>query len=172
MSWQGQISTIVRHLISDTDPTDYTFSDHRLETGILVSAQLVISQADFVNDYQVNVEACLLSPDPTDSDTKDNDFITLVSLKAACIILGGMIRKESGCAIHVKDGPSMIDSRGVTQTLIVLYESICSKFEDALFSYESGESSINGQAILGPYAPGSDLIARNNSDHRSGGYFN
>jgi len=41
-----------------------------------------------------------------------------------------------------------------------------------LFAYESGESSNIGQAILGPYSPGSDLITRNVIDHRSGGYLN
>jgi hypothetical protein len=172
MSWQGQMTTIVRHLINDTDSTNYSFTDHRLETTILVASQLVISQTDFINNYDVNVDGCKLSPDPTSSATKDNDFITLVCLKSACIIRGGDIRSESGNAISIKDGPSAIDLRGVTQTLAMLYKDMCEKYESALFSYESGESSINGQAILGPYSPGSDLITRNGIDHRSGGYLN
>ena len=49
---------------------------------------------------------------------------------------------------------------------------MCEKYENMLFAYESGESSINGQAILGQYSPGSDLIKRNGIDQRSGGYFN
>lgn len=172
MSWQGQMSTIVRHLVNDTDPSSYKFTDNRIETSILVASQLVISETDFVNTYDINVESCRLLPDPTGSATKDNDFITLVCLKTACIILGGDIRSESGNAISIKDGPSAIDLRGVTQTLTILYKDMCEKYQTALFSYESGESSTNGQAILGPYSPGSDLISRNNQDHRSGGYLN
>jgi len=172
MSWQGQMTTVVRHLINDVDPSAYKFTDNRLETSILVAAQLVISETYFDNPYTINVESCKLSPDPTDSDTKDNDFIALACLKAACIILGGDIRSESGNAISIKDGPSAIDLRGVTQTLTLLYKDMCEKYDNMLFAYESGESSNIGQAILGPYSPGSDLITRNGIDHRSGGYLN
>jgi hypothetical protein len=172
MSWQGQMSTIVRYLINDTDSENYSFSDNRLETSILVAAQLVISEVDFANAYSINVESCLLSPDPTDAATKDNDFITLVSLKSACIILGGEVKKEAANAVSIKDGVSAIDTRGIAQTLLVLHKDMCSKYEEAVFNYESGESSSSGQAILSPYSPGSDFITRNNTDHRSGGYFN
>jgi|TARA_B100001939_G_C16787448_1_gene549795 hypothetical protein len=172
MSWQGQMTTVVRHLVNDTDSASYKFSDDRLETSILVAAQLVISETEFTNSYEINVEGCGLSPDPTDSGTKDNDFVALVCLKTACIILGGDIRSESGNAISIKDGPSAIDLRGVTQTLALLYKDMCEKYENMLFAYESGESSVNGQAILSPYSPGSDLITRNGIDHRSGGYLN
>lgn len=170
MSWQGQMSTVVRHLINDVDSTAYTFSDNRVETSILVAAQLSLMNVDYTNEYTINVEACTLSPDPTDTDTKDDPFIALTCLRAACIILGAEIRKESGNAISIKDGPSAIDLRGVTSILAVLYKDLCAKYEHALLEYRAG-NSINGQSILGPYSPGSDLINRNYSDHRSGGYF-
>ena len=171
MSWQGQMSTVVRHLISDVDPTAYTFSANRIETSILVAAQLITMNVDFNNTYTINVESCALYPDPTDTDTKDNPFIALTCLRAACIVIGGDIRKESGNAISIKDGPSAIDLRGVTSTLTVLYKDLCEKYEHALLEYRAG-SSVAGQSILGPYSPGSDLVNRNYSDHRSGGYFN
>ena len=91
MSWQGQMSTVVRHLISDVDPTAYTFSANRIETSILVAAQLSIMNIDFNNTYTVNVESCSLSPDPTDTETKDDPFIALICLRAACIIIGSEI---------------------------------------------------------------------------------
>ena len=77
MSWQGSMTTIVRHLINDIDSTSYTFSTDRVETTILVAAQLLIMNVDFNNDYDINVEAVTLSPDPTDTDTKDDPFIAL-----------------------------------------------------------------------------------------------
>lgn len=171
MSWQGQMSTIVRHLVNDLDPNTYKYSDNRIETSILVASQLMIMNVDFNNAYNINVETCKLSPDPTDEATKDNPFITLSSLRAACIIIGSEIRSESGNAISIKDGPSAIDLRGVTQTLTVLYKDLCQKYENLLLEYRAG-SSVAGHAILGPYAPGADGITRNNTDHRSGGYFN
>ena len=171
MSWQGQMSTIVRHLVNDLDASSYKYSDHRIETSILVASQLMIMNVDFNNTYDINVESCLLSPDPTDAATKDNPFVTLSCLRAACIIVGSEIRSESGNAISIKDGPSAIDLRGVTQTLTVLYKDLCQKYENLLLEYRAG-SSVSGHAILGPYAPGADGITRNNTDHRSGGYFN
>ena len=171
MSWQGQMSTVVRHLISDVDPTAYTFSANRIETSLLVAAQLTTMNVDFNNTYTINVESCSLSPDPTDTDTKDNPFIALVCLRTACIIIGSEIRKESGNAISIKDGPSAIDLRGVTQTLAVLYKDLCEKYEHLLLEYRAGNSVV-GHAVLGPYSPGSEFISRNNTGHRSGGYFN
>lgn len=171
MSWQGQMGTIVRHLVNDLDPSSYTYSDDRIETAILVASQLMIMNVDFNNVYDINVESCRLSPDPTDSGTKDNAFITLSCLRAACIIIGSEIRSESGNAISIKDGPSAIDLRGVTATLTVLYKDLCEKYENLLLEYRAG-NSVAGHAILGPYSPGSEFISRNNTDHRSGGYFN
>ena len=109
MSWQGEMGTIVRHLINDVDSSSYSFSTSRIETSILVAAQLSSFNVDFTNEYTINVEGCSLSPDPTDTDTKDNAFLAIICLRAACIIVGSEIRSESGNAISIKDGPSSID---------------------------------------------------------------
>lgn len=171
MSWQGQLSTIVRHLLNDVDHTNYKYTSKRLETTIIVAAQLVILDADFNNTYSINVESCQLSPDPTDLETKDNAFITLVALKSACIILGSEARTESGNAISIKDGPSAIDLRGVSGTLLTLYKDLSEKYEQALTSHLAGNSMF-GAAILGPYSPASDFVTRNYSDSDlRGGYF-
>ena len=158
MSWQGQMSTILRYLIDDVDSTSYKFSDDRIETTLLVAAQLVTLEVDLGNTYTINVEQCKLSPDPTDTDTKDNAFINLVCLKAAVVIVGSQIRRESSNAISIKDGPSAIDLRGVAGTLTVLYKDLSEKYEKLLLDYRTG-NSIAGKSILGPYSPGSEYIA-------------
>jgi hypothetical protein len=165
------MSTIVRHLVDDLDATKYKYSPNRIETAILVSAQLTIMNVDFNNEYSINVEGCTLSPDPTDVDTKDDPFIALISLRTATIIVGSEIRSESGNAISIKDGPSAIDLRGVSATLTVLYKDLSDKYENLLLEYRAG-SSVAGQAILGPYSAGSDLVSRNYTDHRAGGFLN
>jgi hypothetical protein len=171
MSWQGQISTMVRHIINDVNPTNYKYNDKRIETSILVSSFLVQIDADFINNYEVNVEQCYLSPDPTDTETKDNEFIALVAMKTACMIIGSEAKSESANAISIKDGPSAIDLRGVSNTLVILYKDLCEKYEAMLIDYRAG-NSLAGQAILGPYSPGSDFIARTHSDYdHRGGYF-
>ncbi|NDG30920.1 hypothetical protein EB118_12705 [bacterium] len=172
MSWQGQMSTIVRHLINDLDPENYKYTTNRIESSILVSAFLVAREADFSNSYDINVENCGINPDPTESDTKDQDFIILTCLKTACIIIGSELKIEAANAISIKDGPSAIDLRGVASTLSVLYKDLCEKYEAAMMDYRAG-GSIAGQAVLGPYSPGSDFVIRTYTDNdlRGGGYF-
>ena len=170
MSWQGEISTMVRHFVNDLDSTNYKYSVKRLETAILVSAQLVTFDIDLDTDYTINVEQCGLSPDPTDSP-KDNAFINLTALKTACVILGSEVRTEASNSISIKDGPSAIDLRGVSNTLMILYKDICEKYDQLVYDYVAG-GSLAGQAILGPYSPGSDFVARTHTnDNRRGGYF-
>jgi len=172
MSWQGQMSTIVRYLINDVDPSSYKYSDKRIETSILVASYLVTHDTSFPNNYQINVEQCLLSPDPTDQETKDEAFVVLTSMKTACIIVGSEIKSEASNAISVRDGVSSIDLRGVASTLTVLYKDLCDKYEKLLFDYKEDDRALAGKAILGPYSPGSDFIARTHSDYDfRGGYF-
>lgn len=172
MSWQGQMSTIVRHLINDLDPTNYKYSTKRIESSVLVAAYMVSIEGEFKNAYEINVEQCELVPDPTETDTKDRDFVILTCLKTACIIIGSEIRVEASNAISIKDGPSAIDLRGVASTLTVLYKDLCEKYDAAMLDYRAG-NSIAGNAILGPYSPGSDFVIRTYTDNdlRGGGYF-
>lgn len=172
------MGTIVRYLIDDVEPDSYTYSDLRIETTILVAGQLTQGDVSFPNNYNINVENCTLSPDPTDTAAEDKAFITLICLRSACIIVGSAIRSEAGNAISIKDGPSAIDLRGVTGTLSVLYKDLCAKYEAALMDYKTSalvgdaDGNIIGQGILGPYSPGSDQISRNNyGSNRAGGYF-
>lgn len=171
MAWQTDMTTIVRYLISDVDSSNYKFIDSRIQTTILVAATFVTNDLNFNNDYTIDLSATTLSPDPTDSATKEGNFITLTCLKTACIMIGGEIRLESGNAISIKDGPSAVDLRGVSTTLALLHKDLCAKYDNAVLDYAAGKS-IAGHAILGPYSPGSDFINRSYSDNDlRGGYF-
>lgn len=171
MSWQTDMTTIIRYLISDVDSSNYKFSDSRIQTTALVAATFVNNDLNFSNDYTIDLSASTLSPDPTDSATEESSFVTLTCLKTACIMIGGEIRLESGNAISIKDGPSAVDLRGVSSTLSMLHKDLCAKYDNAVLDYSAGKS-IAGQAILGPYSPGSDYINRTYSDNDlRGGYF-
>lgn len=171
MSWQGEMSTIVRHLINDVDSTNYTYTDQRIETSILVSAQIVLSEVDFENTYTVDVEQCYLNPDPTDPTTglatvnKDDGFINLVSLKTACLILGSEMKTQALNAVRVSDGPSSIDYTAVAGHIKYLYEFSCKQYEEYKFNYAAGNNAV-GKAILSPYSPGSDVVYRYDSTSR------
>jgi hypothetical protein len=171
MSWRSQIPLMVRHLINDLEPSNYKYSDDRIETSILVSAQMLTIETDFPNSYSIDIANGQLSPDPTSVDTKDNAFMNLTALKTACIIVGSELKTEASNAISIKDGPSAIDLRGVASTLSVLYKDLSDKYAKLLLDYRAG-GSIVGHAILGPYSPASDYVVRTHGDYDSrGGYF-
>jgi hypothetical protein len=171
MSWRGEMVTIVRHLINDVDSSNYTYSDSRLETTILVSAQIVLTEVDFENQYVVNVDRCHLNPDPTDPTTglatanKDDGFINLVSLKTACLILGSEMKTQALNAVRVSDGPSSIDYTAVAGNIKFLYEHACKAYQEYKFNYAAGNNAV-GKAIISPYAPGSDIAYRYESTVR------
>ena len=158
MTWQNEMTLIVRHLINDLDSSNYTFIDDRVEESILVSAQLVLHQIDFEKTYTVDVDSSTLSPDPTIASDKDDPFITLVSLKTANLLIGSELKTNSLNAISLRDGASAIDLRGIVQGLKLLFEDTYKKYEDAKMQYKAGGNVI-GQAILSPYSPGSDSVS-------------
>jgi len=166
MPWQNEMTLIVRHLVNDLDSTNYTFSDDRLEESILVSSQLSILEIDFEQTYTIDVDSSSLSPDPTTSSDKDDSFINLVSLKTAQMLLGSELKTHSLNAISLRDGPSSIDLRGIVSGLKILFDDINKRYEEAVTQYKL--NGVVGQAILGPYSPGSDAVARTHLSHRSG----
>mgnify|MGYP003673240460 CR=1 FL=1 len=55
MTWQNEMTVIVRHLVHDVNSNDYTFIDSRLEEAILVSAQLSMLEIDVENIYTLQI---------------------------------------------------------------------------------------------------------------------
>ena len=165
MPWQNEMKVIVRHLVNDLDSSSYTFTDSRLEEAVLVSAQLASLEIDFDNTYAIDVDSVSLSPDPT-SGNKDDSFINLVCLKTAQMLLGSELKTHSLNAISLKDGPSALDLRGIVSGLKILFDDINKKYEEATTQYKL--NGVVGQAILGPYSPGSDAVARTHLTNRAG----
>tara|TARA_R100001244_G_scaffold76646_1_gene60854 strand:- start:259 stop:759 length:501 start_codon:yes stop_codon:yes gene_type:complete len=161
MSWKVDLVVMLRSLIGDLDHAKYT--DERLKQVIVVGAYNVLNDADFSNDYTVSVSSVSISPDPIVQ--KDTDFSVLSVFKSACILLGSEVKTESANAISIKDGPSAIDLRGVTQNLNTLYNDICKKYDELLKNYQYNNTLV-GQAILGPYSPGSFALRSNQFDYR------
>ena len=166
MAWQNEMTLIVRHLVNDLNSSDYTFTDSRIEESVLVSAQLAALEVDFENTYAIEVDSLSLSPDPTDSSNKDDSFINIVCLKTAQMLLGSELKTHSLNAISLRDGPSALDLRGIVSGLKILFDDINKKYDEAKTQYKL--NGVVGQAILGPYSPGSDAVARTHLSQRSG----
>lgn len=161
MPWKIDLILMLRSIIGDLDSVKFT--DERLKQILVVAAFNVLNDADFSNTYTVDVGAVSISPDPI--ELNDQDFSILIVYKSACILLGSEVKTESANAISIKDGPSAIDLRGVTQSLSVLYNDICKRYDDLLNSYQYNNTLV-GQAILGPYSPGSMVLGANQFDYR------
>ena len=58
--------------------------------------------------------------------------------------------------------------RGVAGSLTTLYNDICSKYDALLkeYQYNRNNDTPIGQAILGPYSPGSMILNANQFDYR------
>jgi hypothetical protein len=166
MPWKIDLVLMLRSIIGDLDKAKFT--DERIKQILVVGAYNVLNDADFSETYTVNVAEISISPDPiSESDT---DFSTLTVYKAACILLGSEVKTEAANAISIKDGPSAIDLRGVAANLTNLYNDLCAKYDALLKTYQYNNTLV-GQAILGPYSPGSMVVNGNQFDYR-GNLFN
>jgi uncharacterized protein YjbI with pentapeptide repeats len=144
MAWQIEMVTILRHLINDINGD--TYSQARLEEAILVNAQLINKTIDFDYEYTIDVDAVTLTPDPTEN-TKDINFINLVCLKTALMIMWGELRTLSSQAVVVRDGPSSIDMSGAYKASKDLYNELLEQFQMEKINHQTGKI---GRAILSP----------------------
>jgi hypothetical protein len=161
MSWKTDMVVMLRSIIGDFDSEKYT--NERLKQVLTIGAYNVVHDADFSTSYTVDVGQVSISPDPIENS--DGNFVILSVYKSACILLGSEVKTESANAVAIKDGPSSIDLRGVSQNLIVLYNDLCKKYDELLKSYQYNNTLV-GHAILGPYSPGSMVINANQFDYR------
>lgn len=155
MSWNSQMVIILRDMVFDTDPSAYTYTSARLEQALVNSAYWVYTKLDFAATYSIDVENVAITPDPTE-DPIDYDFVALVCMRAAVLVLGSEIKTRALTSVRVVDGPSSIDTTTVVQNLKPLYDAAVKQFENAMLSYQVGEGSA-GKGILSPYSANINL---------------
>jgi hypothetical protein len=148
MSWQNEITRIVRAIINDLDATTYCSS--RLEEMIVIAAQLTKNEVELDVTYTTNIGTVTISPDPTNSGSRDDNFINLVALKTACLILNGEVKLAAGGNIRVTDAGASVDLSGQYEATKELAGNICKAYIDAKAAYRMG--NLAGiKAILTPY---------------------
>lgn len=148
MAWQNEMTNIVRNLINDVDGTLYT--DSRIETVILVAAQLLNTRVDYTYTYTIDVDLLSLSPDPTVVTPKDNDFINLVCLQAAVIILKSEAKTLAAQSYRITDGPSSIDITAAYKGLQEQAKEMQNILDGYVVDYTAGNSN-GAQVIMTPY---------------------
>ena len=148
MAWKTEMTTLLRYVINDND-SPQEFSDDRIHSLIVSSAQLTLGVLDFPKNYVIDIPATGITPDPTEG-VRDNGFINLVILKSACLLATGDFRSSSNKGIIIKDGPSTIDGRTLVQSKKELMDSSCAQYAAAELQFRLGNSSA-GEAIVGPH---------------------
>lgn len=151
MVWEYEVIEGTRIILGDLD-SPFTYADERLERIAIVSAVQVINEMDFDNTYVVDVSKCSITPDPADLtvvNPKDNIFMALVSLKAACLIVNADLKKYATLGgLMVKDGPSSLDTKMLFTNQLALAKRFAEDYNYLKFNYKSIRAGENMQVIL------------------------
>lgn len=135
MSWDTEMVMLVRNYVGDFDPANQKYSDQSMQQLILASAQFVVVDVPFSQDYVVDIVNSTLTPDPTSRATetsRDNNFINLTVLKSAWMIANGELRNYGSQAIGIRDGTSAIDLKRDLKALAAILDQM----KDAYFEYK------------------------------------
>jgi len=146
MAWEDEMVPIVRHLVDDIASARYT--DSRIQTSILISAQLMMTEVQFTNNYVVDIIGSGFTPDPTATTPKDNDYINLTCLKTACIILGGEAKEYGRNAVKIKDAAATADFKSAYDAVRESASQVCDDYDDYKTQYSLGKAP--GTAIITP----------------------
>jgi hypothetical protein len=149
MSWKKEIPIIVRTLINDFSEVP-TYSDERLLQIISVAAKYVQFDVVLNNTYTIDVVRPNITPDPTVND--DSIFISLVSLKSACIVDQSVLRTKAALeGIRAALGPAQLSVAGSLAGLrMIIEEGPCAAY-DQLVSHWDVKEATAIRAVLSPF---------------------
>lgn len=159
MSWNVEMPLIVRSWINDLSDTP-TYSDERVQQLIVVAAQYVIKEVDLTVDYTINIVNPDITPDPVLAEDKDLDFISLTSLKAACILDQSSLRTKAATeGIKAALGPAQLAvGGGLRGYEVILNQGPCALYNRLVQDHQIGNVAAI-HAILGPFV-GNNFDAR------------
>ena len=149
MSWQIEIPIIVRALINDLGDQP-VYNDDRLLQVIAVAAKYVQFDVSLDYTYQIDLSNPNISPDPTSN--RDEIFIGLVGLKAACIIDQSALRTKAALeGIKTALGPASIwVQNSLDGWKMILEKGPCATY-DELTSHWNVQNASAVKAILSPF---------------------
>jgi hypothetical protein len=149
MSWKKEIPIIVRTLINDFSEVP-TYSDERLLQIISVAAKYVQFDVVLDNAYTIDVVRPNITPDPTVND--DSIFISLVSLKSACIVDQSVLRTKAALeGIRAALGPAQLSIGGSLAGLkMIIDKGPCAAYEELTSHWDVREATAI-RAILSPF---------------------
>lgn len=174
MTWDQEIIRIVRVLINDLN-SPYEYSDRRLLQTITVAAKYV--EFDVVLDtvYAVDVVNNTITPDPTING--DSIFVSLVSLKTACIIDQSAFRTKATLeGIKAALGPASLSTSGtLTGWKQIIDHGACKLYADLTEHWDVMNATAIA-SVLSPFVGNKFDPRLTNANlgsfHRHGQYYN
>lgn len=150
MAWQTEMTLIVRTLISDLGDSP-TYSDSRIQQVITVAGTYVEQEANLTTEYNIDVAAVTITPDPT-TPTKDTVFTGLTCLKAACFLDQSTFRTKAALeGIRTALGSANLSISGnLSGYKILLEQGPCAMYSSLLNDWNIGNATAV-QAILSPF---------------------
>lgn len=149
MAWQDHLTIIVRTLINDLD-TPYEFSDERIQQVLTVAAKFVQFDVNLDYPYQIDVVNSSILPDPT--ELKDDIFLSLTSLKAACVIDQGALRTKAAMeGIKASLGSANLNINGSLEGFKTIIDKGACALYDELTAHWDVKNATAIQAVLSPF---------------------
>jgi hypothetical protein len=151
MAWSDEMLPFLRVLVDDTG-AQQVYSDTQLQQALLVAAFQVNVEMKFNEAFTIDILGVSITPDPTAEPSRDDSFVNLVELKAACIIDRGSAASAARRAIVTRDGVNHFDLRGPAENKIKLLDKgWCAAYADAKEEYQAGLVRTAGAAVLSPF---------------------
>lgn len=149
MSWPAEAVNILRVMINDVDATP-AYDDARLMKLITASAFQVNAEAGLAASYDVDVGELTITPDPSEDDSKDDNFVYLSCLKAACTLERAEASLAAKRGFSFRDGGTSVDfTKGADFRLKLLGQGWCKEYERARFLARMG--GLQGAVVMTPF---------------------
>lgn len=138
-----EIVMTLRVLIGDV--TSQKYSDLDLKRLLCVSANFILGEVDFSTSYSITVYIPQIIPIPNDPS-----FISLVSLKAAIILLGSELKEMARKSVAITDGPSKIEFTNVYKNTEALLKELINQYAQSKISHGLNSENSSRHAVMTP----------------------
>jgi hypothetical protein len=153
MYWEIEIPIIIRNLINDlADPP--TYSDARIQQLAVIAAQYSLNDLNLSTNYNIDIVNQTITPDPSDPNSRDTDFIGFVALKSACILDQSTFRTKAALeGIRTALGSANLSISGNLagyKMILDQDQGPCKLYEQLVLDYNIGNATAVS-AVLSPF---------------------
>lgn len=169
MSWDVEMTLMVRTLISDLDTVSPTYTDARIQQVIVVAGNYVQQEANLENTYTINITVPSITEDPTLAPNKDEVFVGLTCLKSACLLDQSTFRTKAAMdGVRTSLGSASISvNNNLSGFKSILDLGPCKMYESLLNDWNIGNATAV-RAVLGPFVGNKfDPVYYNRAPHGS-----